>query len=44
MKTLRDWAEITIETEDGKTIASISGEDIIVEDGYVVRMRPDYEK
>lgn len=44
MKTLGDWTEITIEAEDGEVIASISSEDIIVKDGYVIRMRPDYDK
>lgn len=44
MDTLKDWTKITVETEDGKLLATITAENILVEDGMVVRMTPKYEK
>lgn len=43
MKTLKEWAEITVVKDDGEVIASVTPDDIVVEDGYEIRMRPDYD-
>ena len=42
---IEDWERITIETEEGKKIATIINDDeldepIIVADGFVVRVKP----
>lgn len=44
MKTPEEWTEITVSTDDGEIIASITPDNIIVKGGYEIRMRPDYDK
>lgn len=43
MKTLREYTEITVTTDEGEVLASITPENIIVQGGYEVRMKPDYD-
>lgn len=44
MKTLKDWTKILVETEEGEPLATITEEEIVAEDGIVVRLTPEYEK
>ena len=44
METLNDWTKIVIETEAGTPLATITADEILAEDGIVVRLTPEYEK